>query len=173
LWVWVPIHALGAAYVTWQMFYAPTVKNALLRRRVDPLLALCNILTAAWMLTFIWGSVGERDSRRATAVAALWVGSGVVVLLEGALLTLVFRSRVWLTTRAYTLHYLIVDVYFSLYCGWVTVLTVVNVATALSASQFERVDPFDSPNGWCVRDLSGGWLAGGGEEAWVCEVGRC
>jgi hypothetical protein len=101
------------------------------------------MVTAAWQLTFIWGTT-----------AGLWVGSALVLLLEALLLTILYRSLSFLSTRATWFEYVIVDCYFSLYTGWVTVLTVVNGATALEATPgWARVDPW-TENGWACALLS-------------------
>lgn len=145
LWLWLPIHVLGAAYTLWQsgLFGRSLPKSILLRRRVDPWYAVANILTAAWMLTFIWGTTG-----------ALWFGTAIVAVVEGLLLTILIRSRSWLVIRSSWFEYLVIDCYFSLYTGWITVLLTINIATALRATgDWERVDPW-TENGWACALLS-------------------
>ena len=141
LWFWVPIHALGFAFVAFQATVAPQPKLARLLSRIDPLYATAQILTATWLFTFIWGTV-----------PALWTGTAVLALLVACMLTICVRARLGQTTRASLLEYVVIDCYFSLWCGWVTVFFVVNLATALYASGW-RGAPW-TEDGWACAVIS-------------------
>jgi hypothetical protein len=143
LWFWVPIHTLGAAFTAYQLTVRPQPKLATLIRRIDPWYATANLLTTTWLVTFIWGAPG-----------ALWAGTGVLALLVCVLLVICLRARLGQTTRESMLEYVLIDCYFSLYCGWVTVFFTVNLATALYASGW-RGDPW-TEDGWacCVISLA-------------------
>ena len=141
LWFWVPIHALGCAFVAYQAIVTPQPKLAMLISRIDPFYATAQILTTAWLLTFIWGTT-----------PALWAGTGVLALLVVCMLTICLRARLGQTTRASLLEYVVIDCYFSLWCGWVTVFFVVNLATALYASGW-RGEPW-TEDGWACAVVS-------------------
>ncbi len=141
LWFWVPIHALGCAFVAYQAVVTPRPKLARLISRIDPFYATAQILTTTWLLTFIWGTG-----------PALWAGTGVLALLVVCMLTICVRARLGQTTRASLLEYVVIDCYFSLWCGWVTVFFVVNLATALYASGW-RGEPW-TEDGWACAVIS-------------------
>lgn len=141
LWFWVPIHALGCAFVVFQAIVRPQPKLATLIARIGPLYATAQILTTTWLLTFIWGTS-----------PALWAGTGVLALLVICMLSICVRARLGQTTRASLLEYVVIDCYFSLWCGWVTVFFVVNLATALYGSGW-RGDPW-TEDGWACAIIS-------------------
>lgn len=79
----------------------------LLTRRIGWLFVASNVANAAWICTFVWGTV-----------AAIWISCCFITALEGCLIAIYIRADLWKTRRSSMLEFVAVDVAFSVYLGW-------------------------------------------------------
>jgi hypothetical protein len=145
--IWGLIYTLLALFCVWSFCAdritcggggnAVSKDNTLMARQIGWLFVASNAFNASWIFVFVWDT-------EATA----WVSTALIVCLLGSLVAIYLRAGLWRAMRDSVFTFLVVDVAFSIYLGWVTVATILNVSVALVASEV----------------ASGGWTA----EGWAC-----
>ena len=117
--IWSVIYLGLVAYTIWQALPAQRADER--QRRVGYPVAITLVLNAAWILS---------------AQAGLLVLSGVVIV--ALLVTLIWTFRALLATRPRTLvEGIVLDGTMGLYLGWVSVATIANITSILTASGFQ------------------------------------
>lgn len=110
--IWGLIFLGLAAYAVWQLL--PAQQQVALPDAVAKPLTLASIATAGWVVLF--------------AHERLWPSAGVMLLLLGSLAVVYGRARRQVFTDAAPT---LVSIPFSLYLGWVSVATVINLTIGL------------------------------------------
>lgn len=95
---------------------------------------VCNII---WILLFIWRTV-----------PTVWLSVPMLFGLMISLELLLRRAQIWREPRSSYLEYFAIDFTFSVYAGWATVASIVNLSAALVASGWDG-SPWTEA-GWSV-----------------------
>eukprot|EP00035_Acanthoeca_spectabilis_P027159 m.465573 g.465573 ORF g.465573 m.465573 type:complete len:284 (-) comp24327_c0_seq1:109-960(-) len=143
--IWGLIYTLLSIFSIWQLLPAQRYATELLDEKIGWLFVLSNAFNSAWIVTWVQGSL-----------AALWISSILLFALVGSVMAILVRGRLWQESRDTVVEFVAVDCAFSVYAGWITAASIVNVSIALKASGF---------NG-------GGWP----QENWsalICVVAAC
>eukprot|EP01050_Picozoa_sp_SAG11_P012257 SAG11_NODE_1353_length_5128_cov_3.658183_2_plen_376_part_00 len=143
--IWGLIYTLLALFCVWSFCAdkltcsgrAVSKDNTLMAQQIGWLFVVSNAFNASWIFVFVWDT-------EATA----WISTVLIACLECTLVAIYMRAGLWRTMRDSIFTFLVVDVAFSIYLGWVTVATILNVSVALVSSAV----------------TSGGWTA----EGWTC-----
>ena len=118
--------------------------GTLLSRRIGWLFVASNVCNSLWLLIFVWDTP-----------ATAWISTVLILGLEGCLIAIHVRAGLWNTPRDSIFIFLIVDVGFSIYLGWVTVASIVNVSVALVTSGVNPMETeFWTAEGWACFMLS-------------------
>merc|ERR1711990_361312 len=80
---------------------------------------------SSWIVVFSFG---------ARSKAALWLSAVLLLCLVATLMIILERARAWLVVRKTFVHVIALDATFSLYAGWCTVASIVNVTVALAST---------------------------------------
>ena len=117
--IWGIIYTLLLGFVGYQ-FRSSTPSSSTIVNRVGGLFLLSNAFNAAWILTWIGGTP-----------ATVLISSALLFGLVGTNLAILSRGGAWQSEppRQWT-DTLLFDIPFSIYTGWVTVASIVNVAAA-------------------------------------------
>ena len=107
--------------------------------KVPQAVILTNALNASWIVVFSFG---------ARSKAALWLSAVLLLCLVATLMIILERARAWLVVRKTFVHVIALDATFSLYAGWCTVASIVNVTVALASTGWTG-HPW-TPVGWTL-----------------------
>lgn len=61
------------------------------------------------------------------SLAALWISSILLFALVGSVMAILVRGRLWQESRDTVVEFVAVDCAFSVYAGWITAASIVNV----------------------------------------------
>lgn len=119
--IWGVIYFFQACFVVWSLL--PQQKaNTLLIHGVSWYFAISCVLNATWVLVFAVGTD-----------LAVQFCSFILFLVLASVLTIYVRCKCWLRQNNTWPEFLFIDVSFSLYAGWLTVASILNVSIAFIA----------------------------------------
>ena len=135
--IWGIIYSLQASFIVYQFFW-PTDDLPLLLHGIGFWYMSSCLFNSLWIITFVQGTV-----------AAMWGSTFLIAGLLFSICKIYINTSCWLVRRpGGILQATVLDVHFSMYGGWVTVATIVNVAIALTTTGWEG-EPFTSSS-WSV-----------------------
>lgn len=134
--IWGLIYAMNAAFLIYQALPKINSDKVMLFSHIGWWYVISCVTNSAWIVAF---TVGTEFS--------IWLSTFLIFFLAVSLITIYVRSGGWNTRRASCLEFFVVDVTFSLYLGWVTVASILNVATAYVASGKASGAPWTA-EGW-------------------------
>lgn len=102
--------------------------------------AASNLLNMIWIALFVWGTE-----------ATTWISAPFLFALVGTLVMMGERAQFWIKPRSSLLERLLLDGTFSVYGGWGTVASIVNLTTAFVSSGWKG-EPW-TESGWSVLML--------------------
>lgn len=144
--IWGPIYLLQAAFVIYMLCGWPAADNVVLLSQIGLWFVGACACNSLWIVTFVHGTD-----------VAVWVSTVLLFALLGCLLKIYTRCNMWRTTRMghgngkfcmQFLHVLCFDVHFSMYTGWVTVASIVNMTISLTTTGWTGA-PL-TPSEWSV-----------------------
>jgi hypothetical protein len=132
--IWSIIYTLVGAFAVYQALPPSWCRHddALIFESIGPWFIAVNITNALWLITFTINTE-----------AALWLSTILIFMLLGSIITLYQRSKLWQRVEVHSstsrrwLDFILIDLAFSLYGGWVTVASIVNVSAALYKSGWD------------------------------------
>jgi hypothetical protein len=132
--IWSVIYTLIGAFVFYQALPPSWCvhDDELLFEHIGPWFICMNITNALWLITFTINTE-----------AAIWISTVVIFMLLASIITLYQRAKLWQRTEVHPrifrrwVDFILVDVAFSLYGGWVTVASIVNVSAAMVKSSWD------------------------------------
>lgn len=144
--IWGPIYMLQAAFVIYQLCGWPEADTSTLLSGVGLWFVAACMCNSLWIVTFVQGTD-----------AAVWCSTALLFGLLGCLLKIYTNCGMWRTARlghgkgnfcAQFCYVMCFDVHFSMYSGWVTVASIVNMTIALTTTGWTG-SPL-TPSQWSV-----------------------
>lgn len=121
--IWGVIYTLLAIFSIWQLLPGQRAFNTIIDEQIRWLFVASNCFNALWIAIFVQGTL-----------AAVWISSVILFVLLGTLLAIMVRAELWQKPRATYAEMVAVDIAFSIYAGWTTAASILNVALSLSGS---------------------------------------
>lgn len=120
--IWGIIYSVQALFVLYQ-FWWPKQDEALLLHGIGFWYTSACLFNGLWIVTFVQGDT-----------AAMWCSTLLIASLLGSICKIYVNAACWTAARrpGGVLQAIALDVHFSMYAGWVTVATIVNVTVALT-----------------------------------------
>jgi len=138
--IWGVIYLLQGCFIAYQFFWPHGDELALLHGIGFWFLGAC-AFNSLWIVTFVQGTN-----------VAIWISTVLIACLLFCLCKIHLNASCWARERPGGItQTAVVDVHFSMYAGWVTVATIVNVAVALTTTGWQ-VDSATA-NAWSVTML--------------------
>lgn len=134
--IWGVIYFLVAAFVLWGLFPKQR-ENTLIDDQIGWWFVFSCITNVLWIATFVQGEVWTT-----------WLSSVWLFMIVGSLLVILIRTKCFEEKRKTAIEFVVIDLNFSIYAGWTTAASIVNVATGLVASGWNG-SPW-TPQGWSV-----------------------
>lgn len=151
--IWSVIYTLLALFCVWSALAGVKLcggrelscdNHCLLTEQIGFLFVGSNLFNAGWIATFVWDTT-----------VTTWLSTALILGIELCLVGIYLRAGLWRTPRDSCLIFLCVDVTFSIYLGWVTVATILNVSLAMSASGVGNSgDLIWTETGWACAMMS-------------------
>eukprot|EP00036_Acanthoecidae_sp_10tr_P005096 CAMPEP_0182940222 /NCGR_PEP_ID=MMETSP0105_2-20130417/46943_1 /TAXON_ID=81532 ORGANISM="Acanthoeca-like sp., Strain 10tr" /NCGR_SAMPLE_ID=MMETSP0105_2 /ASSEMBLY_ACC=CAM_ASM_000205 /LENGTH=272 /DNA_ID=CAMNT_0025079691 /DNA_START=64 /DNA_END=879 /DNA_ORIENTATION=+ len=129
--IWGVIYCLMAAFVVWQLLPQQRRHLEVIDDQIGWIFAVSNVVNSVWIIVWVQGTL-----------ASVWIAAILLFSLLALLLCIVVRAETWQKPRDSLTQLVVVDGTFSLYSGWVTVASILNMAVALKASGWRGNDDF-------------------------------
>jgi len=119
--IWSFIYGLEVFFLIYQIFW-PKQDEALLLHGVGFWFVSACMFNSLWIITFVQGST-----------AAIWFAALLIIGLLSSICKIYVNTACWRAARPGGIFQaLALDVHLSVYAGWVTVATIVNITVALT-----------------------------------------
>lgn len=131
--IWSVIYILEALFILYSLFghcvwSSSSSEDAMLLHGVGFWFVLACLFNALWIITFVQGND-----------VSLWCSTVLIASLLYSLCKMYLGADCWARRHPGGLaqrcsHTLLIDIHFSMYAGWVTVATIVNISVALTST---------------------------------------
>jgi len=119
--IWGPIYSIQALFVIYQ-FCWPKEDDAVLLHGVGFWFLSACLFNSLWIVTFVQGNT-----------AAMWCSTALIIALLSSICKVYVNTGCWMAVRPGGIAQAVaLDLHFSMYAGWVTVATIVNITVALT-----------------------------------------
>jgi len=119
--IWGYIYTLQAAFIIYQFFWPKDDEATLLHGVGFWYISAC-MFNSLWIVTFVQGNT-----------AAIWCSTFLIAGLLASICKIYINTGCWRKARpGGIVQAIALDVHFSMYAGWVTVATIVNITVALT-----------------------------------------
>lgn len=119
--IWGPIYSIQAAFIIYQFCWPERDEATLLHGVGFWFISAC-LFNSLWIVTFVQGNT-----------AAMWCSMFLIAGLLASICKIYVNTGCWRTARPGGVAQAVgLDVHLSMYAGWVTVATIVNVTVALT-----------------------------------------
>ena len=121
--IWAYIYSLQGFFVAFQFCWPAQDRATLLHGVGFWYLATC-FFNSLWIVVFVQGTD-----------AAMWCSTAIIACLLASICKIHVNTKCWSPNRSRgLLQTIALDVHLSMYAGWVTVATIVNISVALSTA---------------------------------------
>jgi len=140
--IWSVIYTIETIFILYSLFCWPNSENDVLHHGIGFWFASGCLFNSLWIVTFVQGNT-----------ESLWCSTVLIYCLLFSLCKMYLGAECWVKRRtggsiqSFVLT-LLLDVHLSMYCGWVTVATIVATSATLTSTGWKG-EPFNE-SAWSV-----------------------